>query len=545
MTKEIATLPGQLPLSWESGVLVAMDEDRMDVLRVSKGGIRGLRDLPKGPIRAACFGRGWAWLLCWLGGGLLCWWWIGCSVGWRTLQHILKLSGLSPHSADPHSARPVCYASTHAQAVIFAPNETPYACGAFAFDILLPPDYPNRAPQVCRLVKRCCRFRYCPRLGGGRQETHLPCHAFPRQLRTAACSDGSCSTRDSTRRLPIYKGMEALLLMPPCLQIHFRSNSYTATMSHTPHNASLPAGPIPHNLGRAGAPQPKPLRGGLLPPLLLLPLAMVLLLLLPQLLPIMLPLLVVMIAMTIAGRSLLVRQLRWHALLCHAALLFAGAADRKVLHRLALSCHAAPLPTAIASLLVHASRPARPAACRCWVRGLPPRKVPPSPASSKLPAFVCLPPAAERQGLPVASGHVVGAWLAARAEHAAAGGQGGAWGRYRGCRSGAHACKVCFHVGPLATRCRCGTAIRCSVLGGRVGCGVWEHQPACAYPSTKSGAATAAVPSGYHPRPSLPTVQWAACRRCWSAYCLRSWRLAYCHLLLWLAERLPSAVGAD
>ena len=42
VTKEIATLPGQLPLSWESGVLVGMDEDRMDVLRVSKGGIRGL-----------------------------------------------------------------------------------------------------------------------------------------------------------------------------------------------------------------------------------------------------------------------------------------------------------------------------------------------------------------------------------------------------------------------------------------------------------------------------------------------------------------------
>lgn len=34
VTKEIATLPGQLPLSWDSGVLVAMDDVRMDVLRV-------------------------------------------------------------------------------------------------------------------------------------------------------------------------------------------------------------------------------------------------------------------------------------------------------------------------------------------------------------------------------------------------------------------------------------------------------------------------------------------------------------------------------
>ena len=37
ITKEIATLPGQLPLAWESGVLLAMDEDRMDVLRASIG----------------------------------------------------------------------------------------------------------------------------------------------------------------------------------------------------------------------------------------------------------------------------------------------------------------------------------------------------------------------------------------------------------------------------------------------------------------------------------------------------------------------------
>lgn len=36
----------------------------------------------------------------------------------------------------------------HAQAVIFAPSGTPYANGAFAFDILLPPGYPNQPPQV-------------------------------------------------------------------------------------------------------------------------------------------------------------------------------------------------------------------------------------------------------------------------------------------------------------------------------------------------------------------------------------------------------------
>ena len=33
ITKEVASLAGQLPLSWESTVAAAMDEDRMDVLR--------------------------------------------------------------------------------------------------------------------------------------------------------------------------------------------------------------------------------------------------------------------------------------------------------------------------------------------------------------------------------------------------------------------------------------------------------------------------------------------------------------------------------
>lgn len=38
ITKEVATLPGQLPLSWESAVLAAMDEDNMGVLRWVGGG---------------------------------------------------------------------------------------------------------------------------------------------------------------------------------------------------------------------------------------------------------------------------------------------------------------------------------------------------------------------------------------------------------------------------------------------------------------------------------------------------------------------------
>lgn len=31
--KEVSTLPGQLPLEWESSIFVGMDTDRMDVLR--------------------------------------------------------------------------------------------------------------------------------------------------------------------------------------------------------------------------------------------------------------------------------------------------------------------------------------------------------------------------------------------------------------------------------------------------------------------------------------------------------------------------------
>ncbi|EFN59641.1 hypothetical protein CHLNCDRAFT_14051, partial [Chlorella variabilis] len=82
ITKEVATLAGQLPLTWESSVLAAMDDDRMDVLR----------------------------------------------------------------------------------AVIFAPHDTPYANGAFAFDILLPPDYPNHPPKVQFLTTGGGRVRFNPNL---------------------------------------------------------------------------------------------------------------------------------------------------------------------------------------------------------------------------------------------------------------------------------------------------------------------------------------------------------------------------------------------
>jgi hypothetical protein len=33
ITREVASLAGQLPLAWESSVFAAMDDDRMDVLR--------------------------------------------------------------------------------------------------------------------------------------------------------------------------------------------------------------------------------------------------------------------------------------------------------------------------------------------------------------------------------------------------------------------------------------------------------------------------------------------------------------------------------
>ena len=34
------------------------------------------------------------------------------------------------------------------RALILGPDDTPYATGAFVFDILLPPEYPNKPPLV-------------------------------------------------------------------------------------------------------------------------------------------------------------------------------------------------------------------------------------------------------------------------------------------------------------------------------------------------------------------------------------------------------------
>lgn len=78
MTKEISTLPSQLPIDWDSSILVAVDENRLDALR----------------------------------------------------------------------------------AVIFPHKDTPYAHGAFVFDILLPPEYPYRPPQVQFLTTGGGRVRF-------------------------------------------------------------------------------------------------------------------------------------------------------------------------------------------------------------------------------------------------------------------------------------------------------------------------------------------------------------------------------------------------
>lgn len=71
----------------------------------------------------------------------------------RSTQERLCANGAAKlHACEPPGGHEVRAAlpcnNPAAQAVIFAPNETPYACGAFAFDILLPPEYPNRPPQV-------------------------------------------------------------------------------------------------------------------------------------------------------------------------------------------------------------------------------------------------------------------------------------------------------------------------------------------------------------------------------------------------------------
>ncbi len=89
VTKEIATLPGQLPLAWESGILVAMDEDRMDVLRVRSAASIPFLLVASGTAPSCCVAQRLAsaatrlfWRLVGGGGG-----WVGA------LQSMLPLAG--------------------------------------------------------------------------------------------------------------------------------------------------------------------------------------------------------------------------------------------------------------------------------------------------------------------------------------------------------------------------------------------------------------------------------------------------------------------
>eukprot|EP00955_Chlamydomonas_euryale_P040078 351585-Chlamydomonas_euryale.AAC.15 len=50
------------------------------------------------------------------------------------------------------------------RALILPAPDTPYAFGAFVFDILLPPDYPNHPPQVHFLTTGEGRVRFNPNL---------------------------------------------------------------------------------------------------------------------------------------------------------------------------------------------------------------------------------------------------------------------------------------------------------------------------------------------------------------------------------------------
>ncbi len=73
ITKEVATLPGQLPLSWESAILAAMDEDNMGVLR--------------------WVGGGWVLRMLWWGGGPL--------PGLREVQGKVPTGGRGVHCKMP------------------------------------------------------------------------------------------------------------------------------------------------------------------------------------------------------------------------------------------------------------------------------------------------------------------------------------------------------------------------------------------------------------------------------------------------------------
>lgn len=131
--KEVSTLPGQLPLAWESSILVAVDEERMDVLRCAR------------VLRACVF--------------------------WCSPCIMQQLPGGSCAGAAWLHADlvPLASLADRRSAVITAPPDTPYACGAWAFDVFLPPEYPRRPPMVNFLTT-----------GGGRARVRC----------RAACLDG-------------------------------------------------------------------------------------------------------------------------------------------------------------------------------------------------------------------------------------------------------------------------------------------------------------------------------------------------------------------
>lgn len=50
------------------------------------------------------------------------------------------------------------------RAVIFPAADSPYACGTFVFDILLPPEYPEKPPSVKFMTTGGGRVRFNPNL---------------------------------------------------------------------------------------------------------------------------------------------------------------------------------------------------------------------------------------------------------------------------------------------------------------------------------------------------------------------------------------------
>ena len=71
--------------------------------------------------------------------------------------HSLKSLLVFPARVDPHQSHVL-------QALILAPNDTPYANGAFLFDVLLPPNYPAVAPKFQLLTTGGGTVRFNPNL---------------------------------------------------------------------------------------------------------------------------------------------------------------------------------------------------------------------------------------------------------------------------------------------------------------------------------------------------------------------------------------------